>query len=433
MYAITKIYKIDRAKMEFYPPESITPADLHNQIDLGVTIYLALENTATNKDLAINYSRLITDTALGNCETWDKLATQLTDELVNGYSEEMPGYYPGTESARNPAQIWDVMNTLKTFNVDYGEYISDRHGIAAYKHNLPDLRIWLQEGANPAPHLKNCIPIVNGFICRPTYKEQENVLYAQDGARLCWQTGEHMTPEIQIVDFSLLGDISIHPIYRSIPSADHDGFKVSYASRTKNFSLDADWILTSKYDLTEYTPIVVIAGVAILPDKIKVFNKNSCKFSINTYPWDISLAYKQYLVDKSCSEAEMFYKSIPFEDYLKSQTTSEDNSKDTFVILVHTPRIFVTRVPMDVWANGITINLYTTEGLLLHDRTSTFKVYHCDTYSDHRELILQNMEDLYVADNHYRDEQLTFVRPDCNHHDVDNVNYGTCTMIHLMR
>ena len=242
-----------------------------------------------------------------------------------------------------------------------------------------------------------------------------------------------MTPEIQLVDFSLLGDISIHPIYRSIPAPEHDGFKVSYASRTKNFSLDADWILTSKYDLTEYTPIVVIAGVAILPDKIKVFNKNSCKFSINTYPWDISLAYKQYLFDESCSDAEMFYKSIPFEDYLKSQTTAEDISKDTFVILVHTPRILVTRVPMDVWMNGITINLYTTEGLLLHDRTSTFKVYHRDTYSDRMELILRNMEELYVADNHHRDEQLTFVRPDCNHHNFDNVNYGTCTMIHLMR
>ena len=124
MYAITKIYKIDRAKMEFYPPESITPAALHDTIDLGVTIYLSLVDTTAKKDLAINYSRLITDTTLGNCETWDKLAARLTDELVNGYCEEMPGYYPGTESARNPAQIWDVMNTLKTFNIDYGENTS---------------------------------------------------------------------------------------------------------------------------------------------------------------------------------------------------------------------------------------------------------------------------------------------------------------------
>lgn len=433
MYAITKVYKINRSKMVFYNPDEITPPELQDDIDLGVTIYLALNDTTTKKDLSLNYSRLITDTTLGTYKTWDELAARLTDEYVNGYSEEMPGYYPGSETACNPVQVWDAMSTLNTFNLDYGEYITDRHGVAVYKHNLPDLRIWLQEKITTAPNLKNCIPIVNGFVCRPVFKDAEDVLYAREGARLCWQTGEHKTPEVLLLDFSLVGDISIHPIYRSIPSADHDGFKVSYASRTKNFSLNADWILISKYDLTEYTPIVVIGGVAILPDKIKVFNKYSCKFSLNTYPWDITLSYKQYLFDQSCSDAEMFYKGETFEEYIKSQTTADADSTDTFVILVHTPRIFVTRVPVDVWMNGITINLYTTEGVLLHDRTQTFRAYHCDNYSDKRELVLQNMEDLYVADNHYRDEQLAFVRPDCDHHHFDNVNHGTCTMIHLMR
>lgn len=432
MYMVTKLYRVERTSIVFYDPEEMTPVEFQKNVDVGNTLYLSIKSEL-GTTYALNYGRLITDTDLGRISTWDRFIARLTDELVAGYSESMPGYIPGTESARHPIQIWDAMNTLNTFEMDYGEYISDRHGIMSYMYNLPDLRIGLYEEATKYPHLQNCLPIVNGYACRPVFRADSNCLYALDGSRLCWQIGEHKTPEVQLVDFSEIGDISIHPIYLTAPRPDHDGFLLKFLSRTRQWSMDCDWILTSnKFDLNNYTPIVVLAGNVILPDKISCFNTFSCRFKVNDIPWDISLAYKKYLIDETSTSVHMFYNSVPVEDYLKEQFDNKIISKDTFVILVKTPNIFVNRLPLDVWQNGVTINLHTTEGLLLHNRTNTLRVYHCDTYSDHKELILQNMEEVYTADNHFRKSQLAFVHPDCQHINFDNLHMSNCTMIHLM-
>ena len=436
MYAIEKIYLIKRAMIKIYELNEISPVVAQEQaVDVNDTIYLAVKNfeVVGSKTAAINYSRLITDTDLGKVTTWEQLAGRLTDQHVIGYEENMPGYLPGTDITRYPVQIWDVMNVLNTCDLDYGDATTDRHGILPYKYNLPDLRVKLQERATVVPQLNTCLPIVNGFACRPTYNEKTGVYYALDGARLCWQTGEHRTPEVQLIDFTLLGDTSVHPIYMEIPQSNHDGFVVSYMSRTRKFDLDATWVFTSKkYDLREYTPIVSIGGILILPDRIQIVNEHSFKCDINKYPWDQALAYKKYLIDQTSSQAHMFYNSTKIEDYIKSQMTKEGNSTDTFVFLVHTPRMYVNRIPVDIWQNGITINLYTTESLLLHDKTNTFRTYHCETFSDHKELILQNMEALYVADHHFRESQLVFVSTEGYKDVLPDLQRGNCTLVHLM-
>lgn len=432
MATVTKLYRVERTKVTFYDVTEITPEEFQKDVDVGTTLYVAIK-TESGSNVSLNYSRLITDTILGKKSSWFAFGESLTDEYISGYSEVMPGYLPGTEHARHPIQIWDAMNTLNTFELDYGDYQNDRHGILPYMYNLPDLRISLYEEASQYPNLQSCLPIVNGFVCRPVYRESGNYLYALDGSRLCWQIGEHKTPEVQLVDFKELGEVSIHPIYLTIPKPEHDGFVLSFMSRTRQWSMDASWILTSKYDLSQYTPLVVLGGVLIFPDKIYNYNQYSFRFDVNDIPWDITLAYKKYLIDETSTPVHMFYNSIPVEDYLKSQMQPDVFSKDTFVILVKTPSIFVNRIPVDMWRNGITINLYTTEGLLLHNRTHTLRVYHSDTYSDRKELILQNMEEVYVADNDIRKSQLAFVHPDCQHIEFTNLHDSNCTMIHMMR
>ena len=433
MYAITKLYRSDSSSMRSYNTDEITPEELQSGADVNTRIYISVREDNDNTDISVDYSQLITDTDLGRLETWDQLSARLTDEHVIGYKTDLPGYIAGGDNPRYPARTWDVMNTLQTFAVDYGEYLSDRHGILAYRHNLPDLRISLYEGADPKPDLNRCLPVVNGYVCRPIYRQEKEHLYALDGARLCWQQATHMTPEVQLIDFSLIGDISTHPIYLNAPSPEHDGFVLSFNSRNHGYSLDADWILTSKkYDLRKYTPIVVLGGIAILPDKITVFNHNSCRFPVQDVPWDTALVYKKYLIDESSTTAEMHYDSLAVKDYLDSQMTADIFSKDTFVVLVHAPRLYVARVPVDVWQNGITMNLTAALGLLLHDRTGTIRNYHLNTYSDRKELVIQNMEELFRADHPVRDGQLAFINPD-HVHPFPNVNISNCTMIHLMR
>lgn len=434
MYSVTKLYVVKRNNIEVLNTTDLTPVDFQQLNALNTVLYVAIIDSKTKKQTGLNYSRLITDNAICSKQTWNEFNADLTDSIVLGYKETIPGYIPGMNTPSNQVISWDAMNSLNTFNLNYADYQSGQEGIYPFRWNLKDMKISLQEGAKTYPDLGKCLPIVNGLICRPVYRKETNFLYALGGAHLFWQTGEHITPEIQLLDFSELGNIEVCNIYAHDIRRDEKDFALYFMNRTDSFSFETEWYLSSSWSLHEYTPIIVLAGIPIFPDKYQTVSEFSLKFSMNTQPFHRALAYRKYLQAEPNSQAEIAYSTEDLNTYFQNQLTKDPASisKECFVLLVKRPRLYVTRVPLDVWRNGITINLYTEEGMLQHDATGTIRVYHKDTLSDRKELTLQNSEEIYMADNLFEESQLAFIKPDCLHQDFKNIQQSNCTMLYLM-
>ena len=58
--------------------------------------------------------------------------------------------------------------------------------------------------------------------------------------------------------------------------------------------------------------------------------------------------------------------------------------------------------------------------------------YHYDSYSNKRELTVQAMENIFIADYKSTDGQLCFIDNDCKHHKSEDINKSSCTMLYLM-
>ena len=432
MYTVIRLYRVTRSTIAIYTPEECTPATFQSYAELNTTLYIAVADSESAQRYSLNYSRLITDYDIAHLEAWNDVGSALTEALILGYQEYTPGYAPGADQPSTSVVLWDAMSTLNTFNLNYADNLSGVAAIEALRYSLLDLSIRLQpEPAHQVP-LEKCLPIVNGLACRPKYDQQSQTLYCIGGAQLCWQGGVHHTPEVQLLDFSQLGDISIHPISLTTHK-DPDVYTVSFANSNNTFNLDADWLFANtQFSLYEYTPLVVIAGSVFFPDEYQVVDEHTFRMSLQTHAFDILLAYRRYLTDEANSEAEICFTGETETSYLRAQMTGEHTS-DTFIVLVKTPRLWVTRTKLDVWMNGITINAYTPESILHHRRTNTIRVYHVDTYTDKKELTLQNMEPLLTSDYNCYQGQLAFVRPDCRHHSFQDLHKGPCEMIYLVK
>lgn len=423
MSEINKLYQVTQKNISLYEPSEKTPSDFQTLVDINTSLYISL--IFDNKSIGLNYSRLISDYNFNDCTTWEAVADKLTEELIEGYSEDIPGYESGTDIPTRTIVTYDAMNVTNTFDIGYGNYTNGLKNLPHYKWNLPDICVSLQSNPEYVVDLTKCIPVVNGFVCKPYWNEQTSTLFGINGAQLCWQSGTHLTPEIQLLDLSQLCDEF------ELASIGEE-FDLQFCNTKFKYDLGVDWILTSKYSLKEYTPILVLAGMVVFPDQLKYRNEFSFSFKPNRIPLDAILAYKTYLRNQANSKAEIAYNGEVVKDYLQGQVESNDFRNDCFVILLKNPKVRVTRIPLDTWNNSIVVNLYSQEGLLVSDRTQLIRAYHCDSYEDHKELMLQNMEPLFITDDTSSTATTAFIRPDCAHHDFKDIRKSNCTMLYLV-
>lgn len=433
MAEVTKLYLVERNTIKIFDPTDVTPKEFQAKVGLNKKLYISIYLSRVVPQRALDYSHMVTDYNLGKIETWSELTEALTDELIDGYSSELPGYEPGTVSPINYPVYWDALSTLNTFNISYSDIHSDLTNFFAFRWNLKDLKFELQKDPLEVPNLKNCIPIVNGFICRPVYHPTRECLYAKEGAHLCWQQGVHRTPEASLVDMTKLGGYFVEEIKFNGDPERFTSLKV--LSVHTDFDTTSDWVIHTPHNLNEVTPILVIAGIPLLPDQYQVLSPHSLKFNLRILPLHYALAFRQYLYAQTNSNADIAYSTLSLQDYLYKQVTikQDELSPDTFVIYVKSPKLYVTREHLDVWNKNLVMNLYTEEGLLQHNATGCIRSYHMEEYSDRKELTIQNMEDFYVADMKYQEEQLAFINPRCNHHSFVNLQTSKMTMLYIMR
>ena len=403
----------------------MTPTELINHSGINVRLFVSVKNSDTKKVVALDYSRLFTDYVDTEVNTWEEFNDILTDGLVIGYSVTLPGYLPGTLTPRNPIKLWDAMSTINTFNIDYCDYLTGRSNVFAFRWKLKDLGLSIMDDALEYPNLSKCVPIVNGFACRPVYRKEDKKLYALDGSHLCWHNGLHTTPEVQLLDFTELGEIECESIHSDKHATDTCTFVYSRDGKY-NFSL-----VNNHYSLYEWSPIIVICGMMIFPDEYNIKGEFKIDLDLDKFPINKALALKKFLQNEPNSSSGVAYVTDDPKSYLLEQFDTEV-SADTFMIYVKTPNLCVTRTHLTSWRNNITVDLNTNEGILLNDATHTVRNYHKDTLPDKKELTIQTYENIFVADNTFDTYQISFSKPDCKHHRFEDLNRSTNTMVFLL-
>ena len=412
MYVVTDLQKVERNRIVRYSPESLEPRAFQELNALNTALYVTV--TQDGVSTALHYSRLITDRTLGQATTWEAFAAQITDAILMGYGIDLPGYKAGGSYPDKQIVMWDVMSTLYTFTLGYSDYLSGVTNLYPFRWKLPDLAIDLWEGVETYPKLSHSIPVVNGIMCRPYYDEQINRLYAVDGAKLCWQINSRFTPEVQLLDFSELGEVSAHGIYLHPKRA--TDFQLSFTDRITHLNPYSEWKLTcNAYSFKEYTPIVVLAGMPIWPDEYTLASEHIIQFELSHFPWNKALARRQFLTAEANSQAAVHYQTLSLENYVAKHMDTTAFARESFVILVHTPNLYVIREYLDSWANRILVNHYHQNGLLVHKPTGNILNYHTSRYTDRTELCLQNEIELRAIDADFTGSQVAYEAPICYH------------------
>jgi hypothetical protein len=425
MYTTHLIYIEHKNRLDVYGREDITPVDLWSMVDMNTHVYVAV--TKNNVSHALDYNRMLVDYEdAAVASTWEDYDSVLTDGLVYGYEVHLPAYTVGTVIPTNPVKVWDALSTLNTFNLDYGDFISSKYNIFAYRWMLHDLRMSIQEDCvTETPNLSRCLPIVNGFVCRPAYNHSDSALYALGGAKLCWFDYGRITPEVQLLDFTKVGKFDVVSIR---DSENHTNNDVLFINKNTKWYFKFD-----NYNLSEYTPILVLGGILILPDQYIISNQNTISVNIDTIPFSKALPLKKMLQDESVSSAFIVYEGMQYKEYLKQQFT-EELSSDCFMIFVHTKRLFINRqLNLDTWKNYNTVNDFNKNSyLLINKATSTIRNFHLDMLDDRNELIVQNHVVANLAldeDNH---PSYVIVHSDCKHHAFQDINKSVCDGLKIL-
>ena len=427
MYTTHLIYVETKSRIDVYAREDITPVELQDAASLNTRIYTSVYNASDSYTL--DYSRMIVDyESAVNATTWEQYDNILTDGLVLGYNVHLPAYMPNTKIPTNPVKVWDALAVFNTFNLDYGDYLTGRYNIFAHRWLLHDLRISIQDNCTTVtPNLSRCIPVVNGFVCRPAFDVNTRALYALNGAKLCWHTTNHSTPEVQLLDFTDIAELKI------VSTHDSETYVAGDALFTKTPD-GVRWYFTLRdYDLKQYTPILVLGGIMILPDQYRLSSANSIYVDIDKLPFNKSIPLRRMLEEETVSSAEIAYAAKPYHAFLEEEM-AEELSNNCFIVLVKTKRLYINRsATLDSWKNYNTINDFDmTNTLLINNATNTIRNFHLDRLADRNELIIQNHENIYISSDPIDKVQLAFIKPDCYHHDFQDVNHCKCTGLKIL-
>ena len=433
MYNVIRIYVVSAVTVTPYDTDEITPHELQQLAEVNTHFYISVKDTVNLTNHDIDYSELIMDKDMEDRDTWAKVSAVLTQELVQGYAATIPGYEKGKVTPRDPIITWDVMNTLNTFDVTYADHISELAGLFAYRWKLADLQIDIQKGSSTYPDLHRCIPVVNGIVCRPYFSTISGKLYALDGAKMCWQSGTHVTPEVELLDFGYIGDITVSTLVHNTEVSKETNVTTI---TNKKISLHTALTFTSKqFSLSQYRPIPVLCGIPIWPDDIEVTGDYTFKVTLNTHPLERALAWRAYMSAAVDTTSEISYTTSDVCEYIHDECTKKltDPSHSCFVIWVKTPSLHICRRKVSVWENGIILDAYTPDGILVRDNTETITVNHKNAYDDRNELLLQNQETVLISDASITKLQDAFIEPRCTHHDFEELQSGNYHVIYVMK
>lgn len=437
MYVVTRIYIQENRSINTWDKSEITPPEVYKKMDSEDTVvYLAIKDTNKTSEnmFGINFSEVLTDTDIGKLETWNEINAKLTQAIILGYMCRIPGYVTGDNQPKRALTTWNLMNTFKTFNIGYGDHLSQRHDIPAIKWALTDLRISFMDTATVKPTLANCLPIINGMACRPYYDSRNNVLYGLNGAKYAWN--EYL-PEVSLIDFSRLGEIEIERIARdSLQQAPNLENTTTIIHRGGNdpLVLHRSWNWYTNKNLSEYTPIVVLGGSVIWPDEITIDNEHQFRFFFFNKNLNRTRAWGEFCQSNSLDDTALVYQASPIIEYFENEFAkpADNPSASCFVLYIKNSNLVINRRKLYTWRGGISLDLYAPEGVLVRDYTHTVHSYHSERLVDRQVLTVQHSENLYLDSVDLTGTENIYAQYDCKHIDLQRISDSSYTMLYVM-
>lgn len=423
-YTVCRIYITDGVEIDIYSPSEISLTEIKSKlIGPNCHAYISVRINTTTSIIDFDLSHYITDFNTKNIETWNEFNNRLTDQIVNGYKCDIPGYSNGQDSPRNPVKLWDATNVLNTFILGYSDHLRENPSSYNLRWKQLDLSIKFKPNTKTKLDLTRCIPVVNGVTCRRWFSSKSDTLYALDGARCLWQSGEHITPEVQLLDFTSIGQVEV------------DDFTLTQEKNKTQLHLSSIYnecrCETEDYNLREYTPLVVLCGCLIWSKDISIIDEHHFTFSPSKHCLEKMRIWKQYIQTNANSRAEIAYDSDIILDHIKSEC-SKETSDDCFVYYVKTSNLFYRSLTLKTWDDAITIDLNAPVGILIRNENNSITAFHCNTLVDRKELIVQNLENIYSSDNVLTESKVGFLKPDCQHHKFKRIQDSKFTMLYVM-
>lgn len=428
MYKVNYVYIVSGRDITPHDSSIYSLADALKEVDVNTKIILSVYNTSTKKNRPFDFTSFMHSYKDTSYTTWDELSELLTDEYVEGYETYLPGYVAGTNTLHTSLISWDPLNVYKIFNIDYADHETGKYNIQVLRYKLKDIRLSFQETykeQDKYPDLSHCVPVINGLVCRPTYDKFTDALYGIGGSELCWNG---KIPEVQLLEFTELGDIVSQDI---VLTPDTSATYTSLINTT--FDLTSRWTFYTPLSLAEYTPILVLGGSLIFPDEITYLNEHKFIFYPHTYQLGKTISYRAYCRDMYGTRAEINYPGNDPISYLTQAFTEGYKGGDTFVLYVKTNKLFVTRTKVTAWRRGLTVDLYSENGLLQRENTRTIHTYHATQYVDRKQLDLQPVEEMFFTEYLKDQKQSLIIDPDCEHYDPKLLGSSSFRMLYLIK
>lgn len=348
------LYVSTRYTATAYTSDKYTPKEFEDKyLDYRTKLYVSF--IYKGEQIALYYNRLITELNIPRT-TWDEFISHMTDEIIVGHKVVLPAYIPGTDLPHSPVKAYDVDKVFHT-ELAYGDAKNKTKVENIHVHSeIVDICMDFSKVENK-PDVVNSLVYVNGVCLRPIAYQDDDLVYAVDGRKYAYN--EKNYPELLLIDYSSIGNLTKHNIirqgeeaFRPIPG--DTNFYLEEDKRTT--SSNKRFLLSSAYNLREYTPIVVVAGVCIYPDQYTVINEHTLSIDCTNIPLHLSLARESQLLANYMHRA---YHDTPYitpvttlTEYLTRELTLDNDplSSTLFVALLDKPKLYIHRSETSIWS-----------------------------------------------------------------------------------
>lgn len=353
---------------EAYDTTYKTFAELKTSIDFNNIFFMLVKHN--DIIYTTNLSDLMLDTIIGKCTTWSQVLSNLTEELVNGYSTTLNTFlnvkskdtnglitvsdYPINSSIDSELLIHSVL-VHPGITVSYGIHTKpELKNIFSLKWKLLDI-VFTKSTSNELVDrldFSNCIPVINGIIHYPIFYRDE--LYAVGGTKVI--APESRNQELILMDTTPLGGMQVIKFTDCIIENMNDSDSYLKITMPENISME------------NKTPLMIIAGRLFFPFE---FNRvNNTTLMIDTQQLNLNkIILKNNILREIFREGTTHITNIDTAINRKNLFIDNEHN-DTFLILLNTPTVRTTIHNCNYRLNDNTFNFDPNcKGMLINKAT----------------------------------------------------------------
>ncbi len=344
MRQIHELYKVSGTALSKMDMTTTTPMVVFvassNRFQELAEQYYAVIDAPANTDtemLFVNISALFTMTGVLAGQaiaqlTWEQLAPLITDQMIFGYSTEVPNFTNGKKSLTfaQPLHLPEYFELFYTrVNVPKDRNVKFR------RWQLLDLGI---SKLNPMLQvdLSNSLVSVNGLLSLPTFFEGE--LLIPRGAEFMHNTTATNQPSVTILDFSGLGGITCVP-FSACTKRVKTGQK---ADIQFDMGLDIEIFLPEKYSLKDKSVFMVLGHSLFFPESCKIISDRSIMISPHHYPVGNCLLKQKLAANKFNDSTDALSTDTEIQEYLAAGMYANDHT-GAFFVIVDSPKLYIQK------------------------------------------------------------------------------------------